>query len=544
MNLQELLDKANAFYDKNDFINALSYYEKAIYDGAYGKQLLSRLFYCYFRTFNYAMAEESYKKIADGENSYFYNIYCKLPILKNQNPRATDIFESIARIFRSKTHLNAKTDIPLTLNLFSELYKYDQSPIWQILHENILKNYYCQPNDPYDINNISNLLTHRIAIYDHSMKNLKFILPVIKEIPHFLYDIVLETRSLDDVNRAKSYGLLRSNIFYGARLLSNYNIILIDQWHLLYKLDPDTYKHAKIITYTHGLDAGLNLTIPHGVIAFYSMQYRDIPVINMDNANRNMLKYCKYQDKSEICVTGPFHFGNFLQPAYQSKQYNRLLLESILKRKLDEDKPVLCFFEDEISNFKHVQRCLNKLADNCTVILKLLRQPDYPSLSKDVIVYSDTECAPNILRFASDFVMCGKQSGTFYSSLINKLPVIPYYSRVSRLLNNKFYKTTINHTIHPASMQIFLATKYVIEAKWPYFFDLLNVNAISDAILSTNYITWYRNNISKLVTELFGAHHLDDAVQLTAENIIRFAASGTFGDNCAAVYFKEKKLTS
>lgn len=272
--------------------------------------------------------------------------------------------------------------------------------------------------------------------------------------------------------------------------------------------------------------------------------YSNIMILNEFFKKYLKLINCNY--KCEVAYTGPYHIRNLHMYKNLTKhdKYNNLC--EIAGKELPRDKPIIAFFEDQLSNENQIAFTINKLQQFCTVIYKPIFSADNikDKISNDTILCERWGFSPNVLRFSVDFVLAGYQSGTFLSSNMLGVPVIGFYSRLitkkAQLIQRPcFWTAKIPKYIDilNCNAQNILLYKYY---KANYLFDLLDIERIKNAILGTEYLDWYHKNLLSLQKEAFGDYMLEGAAEKTAEYIMRFAREGTLGKDCSAVYLKEQ----
>lgn len=247
-----------------------------------------------------------------------------------------------------------------------------------------------------------------------------------------------------------------------------------------------------------------------------------------------------FTSKTEYGITGPFHVGDNPPISFDQRMVWRDLFYSNFNICLPDDKPVIFLLEDEVTFTGQIVYALNRLADNFTVIAKFINLSSrYRSkLSQKVIIYPENNYAPNLGRFCADYIVCGFNSGSFVTSIMLGQKVIPYYSKI--LINkteHKIAKSFIDVVGH------YKATtepgfKSLLFKNWPYFFNIIDIGSINQAIVGLEYDRWYAANINQIRAAIFGEYWIKNAAKRASELILRFAMHGTVRKDAYAVRLK------
>lgn len=385
----------------------------------------------------------------------------------------------------------------------------------------------------------------QVAIYSRRIMGLKYILPVLKHISPDSIDVVLQKKDKDTIYNSQ---IENYTILYGDEHLKKYKYIIIDANTLANKKIKNL--DCNFIGYPHGSDANLVSILNHLSLAIFESKNQMI--------NSNVLPCSPLPDwytlparanyKCELCYTGPYHIGEFLERRHEEKAKIKTELAEQLGIDIPNDKPLVFMLEDEICHMGQIAYAANRMARYATVIFKALLPPTDPRMTKfssDVHVLRGI-FVPNLLRFAADFVCCSYMSGSFTTSVMLGQNVLPYYSR---LVNTHNLKKASFHmkrydSISPSDQEL-RSAKHVLYSKFHEagkLLDLVNTESFKKAILGTEYRDWYQTVLPSLQKEAFGDYLLEGAPQKTANYIMRFIEEGTLGKDCAAVYLKKKNF--
>lgn len=387
----------------------------------------------------------------------------------------------------------------------------------------------------------------KIGFCIFGVAELTFYLPVIKSIPQYSIDIILNDK-ITHKEIVDKFSLEGYNIISEKNKCNGYKYIVVD-FSQLRKFTLD--KNTNIIGLVHDVstickDDLLN-KLACAIFSSKKQNSLNTSIIcdNVSDSNIYNLSKISSSCKCEIAYTGPYHIGEWFKKRNTSKYVLRKELSEQLECDIPSDKPVITILEDQISHLGQIIYGINKISQFATVILKPIYTIDSSisdKLSKNVIIANNIGFAPNLLRFASDFVLAGYCSGTFLSSIMLGINVLPYYTRL--------VKNNIRHLkLIPFSWQRYIprhidiataSSQQILLYKFKRFFDILDTKTIQEAILGSEYINWYHANLLQLQKDVFGDYMLENSPQKTAEYIMRFVKDGTLGKDCSAVYLKER----
>lgn len=489
------------------------------------------------------MCKEGLQKCSYTMRLYQQYIYFTFFLKLNDEERLKELLER--RMLLCNAFPNNFIEIINLANTCYKLSKYN--PAYSYAYNCIASSIFKMYNGDKNINvkHMNNTVTEKIAFFSVTIQKLKYYIPCIKYILPYFMDIVIELKNKHDHDFIKEFGIGSYNIIYGKQNVKNYYIIVTDG--LIFHLSNmyDNLSDNIIISLPHGMDCNARLnTLKKSHLCILELNHEDSSntVLNKNSLNlKNLDLYDKLciHAKCEITHTGPYHIDDFLKNSIDHNTYKTIFLQKF-NYHFDDEKPLCVLFEDEISHFGQIIYCLNKLSEIANVIIK----PYFNSssrflnkLNKKIIIYSDKSHAPNLLRYAADFIFAGYFSGTLCSSVALGLNVIPYYSRI---VSNKFKENKRYHYTYFKNKNITDdIIKYNLLQKLKIF-DLLDTKSIQEAILQPEYLEWYRKILPSIQKEILGDYMLEGAAEKTAEYIMRFAREGTLGKDCSAVYLKEQ----
>lgn len=233
---------------------------------------------------------------------------------------------------------------------------------------------------------------------------------------------------------------------------------------------------------------------------------------------------------NEYAWTGPYHFGDWLEKRFLDKSVLRAGLEEKLKRELDPSKPVVAFLESWYNHPGQMQAGLEKLAPHVNLIIKKFTPMDIPG----AYPWPDDSFAPNLLRFAADFILASYRSGTLTSSTMLGLPVIPYYTpSISQdwYVRSKWASYTLlmpeNHEGKDMCVDILTKINPPI--------DLLATDRLLERMDSRDWWLSYQRALPAAQKAIFGDYEIEGAAARAARLLIRITGTGSFGNDVAAL---------
>ncbi|WP_027179569.1 hypothetical protein [Maridesulfovibrio bastinii] len=367
----------------------------------------------------------------------------------------------------------------------------------------------------------------------------KFFKPIIENIPpdliHILYNHYLPVEAEELIQ--KGYNFIPFNI----ALLSYYDFIVLDAGDLpqsrFSTLTPQSLHGKTVCRLVHATDADIhdspyvNFTIgAHKASLDYgSSKYWSTAVTIKEKELFSKAMKLPVNQKLEYTYTGPYHIGKWLEKRNTPKEELRPKLEKILGLKLDTDKPLVVFFRDEISDDEAVIRGLRKLSKHATVIYKTVGgfDPCLEALSEDVIFWKNRSLAPNLLRFSADFIFAGFCSGTFASSLMLGLNVIPYHTQQVFHAGRDSQKLKSYKALAPTPPYKSISHRCI--HYYGQIFDIENTENLISIISSQSYWDNFYEKLPIIQKRCFGDYTLEGADVKTAKSILSAYSKGTFG---------------
>lgn len=478
-----------------------------------------------------------------------YNLWASIPLVYDNISDSKPILNAITRyfiVYKKFLHID-------TLKTISNLSRL-------LIKENFFYYNLCLESLFNSLRYSKNVLTlntsKKICFYYRDLMHLKYYENLFQYI--YTNNIVFDSQSELPNDISKKF-----KIDYGYHNLKNYDIIITDIScfsNNIYSSQKNISNFFKKIIETkiviglcHFIDTPMKenvLKIFDCIILGNQKQLHfctNIQFSNASNKNIGNLKNIPLKNKTEVGISGPFHMEAYLSMNNRTKNELRKELEEFLSFKVPDDKPVIACLEDEITLMSHLLVGLNKLSEFATIIFKphFMRSSHLlKNLNSNVIIYPDSTFAPNLLRFSSDFVMAGVRSSTFLSSIMCGVPVIPYYSRYIKgkkasLKKSKPFKWINSFPKYKTILTLSSSTILIDEFKNKnYLFDILDTNAIKNAILDKSYINWFNKNLSSLQNKAFGNYTLNKPAELTATHIKNFIENLTLGRSCDSFCIK------
>lgn len=239
----------------------------------------------------------------------------------------------------------------------------------------------------------------------------------------------------------------------------------------------------------------------------------------------------------EYAYTGPYHIGEWAKDRYLPRTELVGRLEEYLQKSLPSGKPIVAFLEDEISDLPPLRRALSCLASHATLIVKADQLGRVPG----AIVWPDGGYAPNLLRFAADYILAGFNSGTLASSTMLGLRVIPYCT------TNIYIGARIPQNMTHFSAR--MSGRYEGLNINPQILDILNPPAnvsenryqLLERMNDETFWRGYEERLPAAQNEIFDDYTIDDAPALTAKLLLSSFFKKSFGEHTAALELKPAK---
>lgn len=376
--------------------------------------------------------------------------------------------------------------------------------------------------------------------------NLRYVVPLIRYFSPDSIDLVTPGDMESDM--FKEFKREGYNVLNGYKYLNNYDYVLIDVSKI--PSIPSVEKlNCRFIGFTHATDSPGGIT-PSMMIYEAENQVKNPKILSTDLLPEDYTLPAHADCTCELCYTGPYHLGEFLEMRKDKSSLKAELAEQ-LGIDIPLDKPLVFILEDQYCHLGQIAYMANQMSRYATVIFKTLAEVADPYLEKfnDAVHVFRSPATPNLPRFAADFICCGYKSGSFTTSVMLGQNVLPYYSRiVSRVKakNHPFcdisrydrFKPVAEPPLRTAADIIYL--KFYDEGR---LFDLVDSSAFENAISGTEYADWYQSILPNLQKEAFGEYQIDGVLQKTADYIMRFVNEGTLGEACSGVAFKKKYFT-
>ena len=395
-----------------------------------------------------------------------------------------------------------------------------------------------------------------------SPKSLKMFQPIIENMPSDYIDICFilspeeEARgvTLDDFSFcSEDIGSLKKKGYtvqiISPRDVEDYPQVIADVLH--YKqsyqpiLAPILHKKQRTLSLFHNVDSfAIHEGEHYCIYAHQKHALRPMPNRACRSLQPDVFKQLQelpQEVKTEFSYTGPFHLGEWETKRLLPKAELRAELEEYLQTKLPVDRPIVAFLQDEIGHDGQTVQGLAKLAEYATIIAKPLTPLNLPS---SILQWPSKSFAPNLLRFASDFMLAGFHSGTFASSLMLGLHVIPYHTRIvykngraaGHLGNYKSFlhlEKTGNPHICP----------YCIE-QMGFTMDLEDTKGIVDLMNNNTFWDDYHARLPQMQKSIFGDYIIEGAAQKTAMLAMRALVKGSFGTDTEAIQIRPEFIES
>lgn len=395
---------------------------------------------------------------------------------------------------------------------------------------------------------IGSFTDKKIAIYARSVQLIKYILPVLKFIPPSFIDIIIQNDTPDAEHFIKKFGLSDYSIYYGDENVKKYKYVIGDARAIAINTELQN-SGCSFIGYTHASDAAATGGLKHLSLAIFESQNQmtNSRILSCAPLPDGYTLPARANYKCEICHTGLYHIGEFLERRHEKKSQLKAELAEQLGIDIPQDKPLIFLLEDELCHIGQIAYAANHMAEYATVIYKSLLPVADPRLAKfsSKVHMLRGPLAPNLPRFAADFVCCGYMSGSFTTSVMLGQNVLPYYSRLLRISSkpHPHFPPKTYDTFKTLPEACFRSAANIIYAKFyeeGRLLDLAKADSFKNAIQGTEYREWYQSVLPSLQKEAFGDYLLDGAPQKTADYIMRFVKEGTLGKDCTAVYLKKK----
>lgn len=242
--------------------------------------------------------------------------------------------------------------------------------------------------------------------------------------------------------------------------------------------------------------------------------------------------------RNEYAYSGPYHLGEWLRKRQTPKAELQQELEKFIGCSFDGNKPVVAFLQDEFCHERQVADALRQLSQHVNLVVKPMSPSGLIDILSDlsgIFFYPNNEYSPNLLRFASDFILAGYHSGTLASSTMLGLSVIPYYTSTV-FLGGRVTGKRSRHTVYlknndPQRRDINVE---IVETLNPPV-NLQDTEKILERIYDRDWWRAYQQRLPGIQKSIFGDYDMNNAAERTAELVLRVFERETFGDAVAAV---------
>ncbi len=304
-------------------------------------------------------------------------------------------------------------------------------------------------------------------------------------------------------------------------------------------------RHTRLVALVHSTYLPLETTgLAANSYLLASRREAEYPELLKVSSSENPLLFKKFSSLprhvlNEYAWAGPYHFGDWLEKRFLEKSVLYAELEEKLKRELDPSKPVVAFLESWYNHPGQMKAALEKLAPHVNLIIKKLTPMDIPG----AYLWPDDSFAPNLLRFASDFILASYRSGTLTSSTMLGLPVIPYYtSLVSQdwFVRSKWtsYKLLMPEKYEGKDMCVDILTTINPPI------DLLETDKLLERMNSPDWWRAYQQALPAAQKAIFGEYEIEGAAARAARLLVRITGTGSFGNDVAALRLRPEFATS
>lgn len=248
----------------------------------------------------------------------------------------------------------------------------------------------------------------------------------------------------------------------------------------------------------------------------------------------NRLRALPPDKVSEYAYVGPYHLGEWETKRHDPKEQLRSELEEGLGVSLPAHKPVLAFYRDEVCQPEEYIPALRRLSRHASIIYKgfgdLKKDPVFQALNKDLFFWPSSAYAQNALRFGVDAILAGYCSGTFASSVMLGLKVLPFYTEKVRVRKNGNqclydYRHYLKGRGMAATLHRLLGT-------------LVDINDRTRILLLLEHSEFwqgYKKLLPAVQKSVFGDYAIEGAAQKTAVLLLKALARGSMGEDAVAL---------
>ena len=301
-------------------------------------------------------------------------------------------------------------------------------------------------------------------------------------------------------------------------------------------------RHMTFMALTHAVDAFFNsgniAARLYIAVSQRQARRREDSKVARDSQAFTQLMHLPCKMRNEYAYSGPYHIGDWAKKRHWPKDRLRGMLEEKIGCTLDARKPVVAFLLDEVSHLGQVVAALERLAPLVNLVVKMLPVPGMaPPIVRGAYVWpSEDGFAPNLLRFAADFILAGYHSGTLASSTMLGLSVIPYYTPLTHEGGRGVSRKKLgSHKIYlPGNFPGDNVCVDILEYLNPPI-NLMDTSAILDRMENHSWWSDYAARLPAGQKNIFGDYCIDNAASKTATLLVRAITHGTFGADADAV---------
>lgn len=422
-------------------------------------------------------------------------------------------------------------EIAEVLFVFKQLLALDKNKLLDVAYNNFLIHYVL--NKEIDKTGNLNFFKDKICLGVNSYNHFRYIRDVMRAFPLKIFEILVYIGGREGEVFQRDLPGVPVRPLDGNE--HRYSVLLLD--YIEYEYSPNLkklFKDKRLIGYLHGTWENNPPISDESLIIMPTLGHLQRPDILLASETCHNLSARKNKNihTCEMAYTGPSHEGEFLRQERRCKDDMRHLVEKELKCKLPSDKPLVVCISGSIKYTAERLAAMSYLAGSCALIYRpFFRELPVPGLTvpENIMVAGELRVLPNTIRFAADYVLAEIDKSSFLTCLMFGVPVIPYFT-------DPVWRAIIRDA---RSGQTLFSGQRPITNKilgiWPQIFDINNPQPIRDAIISGEYLRWFQENIDNIQKEVFLDYHLDGAVELTAEYIMRFASEGSLGKDCAGL---------
>lgn len=236
--------------------------------------------------------------------------------------------------------------------------------------------------------------------------------------------------------------------------------------------------------------------------------------------------------RNEFATAGLYHLGEWAEKRHAPRDQLKAELEQALGKDLDPDKPVVFALEALHCHVPHFKTGLEQLAPHVNLVVKPLSGMDIPG----AYMWHNPSYAPNLPRFAADYILAGYHSGTLASSTMLGLKVIPFYTRKIQMsfpwMSPQYLITWEQYT--QSEVEKGSLTPEILE-KLNTPVDIMDTASILKRLASSHWWRHYASRLPEVQRQIFGMYEIEKAPAVAATMLIKVLLKDTFGEASLAV---------